>query len=193
MTQRENGILIGTVVDIDDPEKLGRVKLKLPQYDDQETTWARIASPMAGKNRGFFFRPEVFDEVLVGFENGDLRRAYVLGTLWSKVDPPPPRDGHEPQNNWRFVVSRSGHILKFDDTDGAEKIEIVDKSRNHKIVIDSANSKIQIICSSGDVEVSAPSGTFKVDAQTVDIKASGQMSVQACGQLKIQGATVDIN
>src|ERR1051326_3105131 len=101
--QRENGILIGTVLDLADPEKLGRVKLRLPQFDDQQTDWARMASPMAGKDRGFFFQPEVGDEVLVGFENGDPRRAYVLGALWSKVDTPPPRDGNDPQNNWRII------------------------------------------------------------------------------------------
>src|ERR1035441_2936644 len=136
VSQRENGIVIGTVVDLNDPEKLGRVKLKLPQYNDEQSTWARIASPMAGGNRGFFFRPEVQDEVLVGFENGEVRRPYVLGALWSKVDTPPPRDSDDTKNNWRFIVSRSGHILKFDDTSGAEKIEIIDKSGSLKITLD---------------------------------------------------------
>ena len=192
MSQRENGIVIGTVVDLNDPEKLGRVKLKLPQYNDEQSTWARIASPMAGGNRGFFFRPEVQDEVLVGFENGEVRRPYVLGALWSKVDTPPPRDSDDTKNNWRFIVSRSGHILKFDDTSGAEKIEIIDKSGSLKITLDSANSKIQIE-SNGDVEVSAPQGTFKVSAQTVDIEATGQMTLQATGTMTVQGSIVNIN
>jgi uncharacterized protein involved in type VI secretion and phage assembly len=192
VSQRENGIVIGTVVDLNDPEKLGRVKLKLPQYNDEQSTWARIASPMAGGNRGFFFRPEVQDEVLVGFENGEVRRPYVLGALWSKVDTPPPRDSDDTKNNWRFIVSRSGHILKFDDTSGAEKIEIIDKSGSLKITLDSANSKIQIE-SNGDVEVSAPQGTFKVSAQTVDIEATGQMTLQATGTMTVQGSIVNIN
>jgi uncharacterized protein involved in type VI secretion and phage assembly len=192
VSQRENGIVIGTVVDLNDPEKLGRVKLKLPQYNDEQSTWARIASPMAGGNRGFFFRPEVQDEVLVGFENGEVRRPYVLGALWSKVDTPPPRDSDDTKNNWRFIVSRSGHILKFDDTSGAEKIEIIDKSGSLKITLDSANSKIQIE-SNGDVEVSAPQGTFKVSAQTVDIEATGQMTLQATGTMTLQGSIVNIN
>jgi uncharacterized protein involved in type VI secretion and phage assembly len=192
MTQRENGIVIGTVVDLNDPEKLGRVKLKLPQYNDEQSTWARIASPMAGNNRGFFFRPEVQDEVLVGFENGEARRPYVLGALWSKVDTPPPRDSDETKNNWRFIVSRSGHILKFDDTSGSEKIEIIDKSGSLKITLDSANSKIQIE-SNGDVEVSAPQGTFKVSAQTVDIESSAGMTLHASGAMTVQGSTVNIN
>jgi uncharacterized protein involved in type VI secretion and phage assembly len=192
MTQRENGIVIGTVIDLNDPEKLGRVKLKLPQYDDQESNWARVAAPMAGANRGFFFRPEVADEVLVGFENGEVRRPYVLGALWSKVDSPPPHDGDAAANNWRVIVSRSGHTLKFDDTGGAERIEIVDKSKGLKITIDSSSNKIQIE-SSGDVEVSAPQGAFKVSAQSVDIEATGQMKLQAGGIMTVQGATVNIN
>jgi uncharacterized protein involved in type VI secretion and phage assembly len=192
MSQKENGIVIGTVVDLDDPEKLGRVKLKLPQYDDQQSTWARIASPMAGNNRGFFFRPEVQDEVLVGFENGEIRRPYVLGSLWSKVDTPPPRDNDETKNNWRFMVSRSGHIFKFDDTEGSEKIEIVDKSGSLKVTFDSTSSKITIE-SNGDVEIKAPQGAFKVSAQTVDIEASGEMKLQAFADMTVKGATVNIN
>ena len=193
MIQRENGVLIGTVLDLRDPEKLGRVKLRLPQFEDQETDWARVASPMAGKDRGFFFQPNVGDEVLVAFENGDPRRAYILGALWSKVDTPPDRDGADPQNNWRLIKSRSGHIVKLDDKDGAEKIEIIDKSGNHKIVIDTANSKIEIICTMGDMDISAPAGTLKIDAQKIEISATTEMTVQATGNMTVKGATVSIN
>ena len=191
--QRENGILIGTVLDLADPEKLGRVKLQLPQYGDQPTDWARISSPMAGKDRGFFFQPEVGDEVLVAFENGDPRRAYVLGALWSKVDTPPGRDGNDPQNNWRFIKSRSGHVVKLDDTQGQEKIEIVDKKGEIKVILDTANSKLEIICSKGDMDISAPSGTLKIDARSIEISAQAEMKVKAGGTLTIEGATVNIN
>jgi uncharacterized protein involved in type VI secretion and phage assembly len=193
MKQRENGIVIGTVVDLDDPEKLGRVRVQLPQYDDQTTYWARIVSPMAGKQRGFFFRPEPEDEVLIGFENGDPRRAYVLGSVWSKIDPPPPRDGNEPQNNLRLIVTRANHIVRFDDTAGAEKIEIIAKGGKQKIVVDPVAGKVTIECSSGDVEVSAPTGTFKVAAKTVDIQATAQATFKGTSGVTIEGATVNIN
>lgn len=193
MKQRENGILIGTVIDLDDPEKLGRVRARMPQYDDELTDWARLVTPMAGKGRGLFLRPEVGDEVLIAFENGDPRRAYVLGGLWSKVDTPPPDDGNQTQNNWRFVVSRSGHILRFDDTQGAEKIEVIDKSGALKLVVDASGKKIQITCDTGDIELSAPAGTIKLDAKTVAIKSSADATLEATGPLKLKGATVDIN
>jgi phage baseplate assembly protein V len=193
MKQRENGILIGTVMDLDDPEKIGRVKVRLAQYDDVESCWARLVAQMAGKQRGVFFRPEVGDEVLVAFENGDPRRAYVLGALWSKVDTPPPDDGKPVDNNWRLIVSRSGHMLRFDDTKGAEKIEVIDKSGSLKIVIDAAGEKIQITCDKGDVEVKSPSGSITLEAKTIKINATADMSLEAGTQMKIKGKTVDIN
>lgn len=193
MKQRENGILIGTVMDLDDPEQIGRVKVRLAQYNDVESYWARLVAPMAGNKRGLFLRPEVGDEVLVAFENGDPRRVYVLGSLWSKVDVPPPDDGKPTENNWRFFVSRSGHILKFDDTSGAEKIELIDKAGALKIVIDAAGEKIQITCDKGDIEIKAPSGTLTLEAKTVEIKAKSDMSLEAGTQMKIKGQKVDIN
>jgi len=193
VTQRENGVLIGTVSDLQDPEKIGRVRVKLPQYAEQQSDWARIVTPMAGKDRGFFFQPEVGDEVLVVFENGDPRRAYVLGALWSKVDTPPPRDGNDPQNNIRLIKSRSGHKVTLDDTSGSEKIVITDKSGANTLTWDAANNKITIESGKGDMDITAPTGTLSISAKTIEIKASADMTVQASTQLTVKGATVSIN
>jgi len=193
VTQRENGVLIGTVADLEDPEKIGRVRVKLPQYAEQLTDWARVVAPMAGKDRGFFYQPEVGDEVLVAFENGDPRRAYVLGALWSKVDTPPPRDGNDKQNNIRLIKSRSGHIVKLDDTSGSEKIVISDKSGANTLTWDAANNKITIESGKGDLDIKAPAGTLTISAKTVEIKATADMTVQASAQLTVKGATVNIN
>src|ERR1700675_2293120 len=151
-TDRDNGIQIGIVDDLDDPEKLGRVRVKLPHLGDTVSDWAWIVAPMAGKDRGLFLRPEKGDQVLVAFAQGDPRFPYVLGALWSKTDPPPADDGKPVDNNWRFIKSRSGHIVRLDDTSNAEKIDILDESGNLKITLDSANKKIVINNDSGDVE-----------------------------------------
>jgi len=193
VTQRENGVVIGTVSDLQDPERIGRVRVKLPQFDDQQTGWARIVTPMAGKDRGFFFQPEVGDEVLVVFENGDPRRAYVLGALWSKVDTPPPRDGNDPQNNIRLIKSRSGHKVTLDDTSGSEKIVITDKSGANTLTWDAANNKITIESGKGDMDINAPAGTLTISAKTIEIKASADMTVQASAQLTVKGLPVNIN
>jgi uncharacterized protein involved in type VI secretion and phage assembly len=191
--QRENGILIGTVADLEDPDALGRVRVKFPSLADQLSYWAKIAAPMAGNSRGFFFRPEVDDEVLVAFEMGDPRRPYVLGALWSKVDTPPPDDSKPKDNNWRFIKSRSGHILKFDDTKGAERVEIIDKDQRHKIIIDSSGDKIQILCDSGNMEIKATAGKLQIEASEAEIKTTGNMTLQAGGQMTIKGSVVNIN
>jgi len=191
--QQVNGIVIGLVTDLADPDRLGRVRVKFPYLGDQVSDWARLVTPMAGADRGMFFRPEVDDEVLVAFELGDVRRPYILGSLWSATDTPPPDDGQAEQNNWRFIKSRNGHIVKLDDTQGQEKIEIIGSDGQRQIVFDIAGQKIQVTCDTGDIEVSASAGTVKVDAMTVEIKASANMTLQATGTMTIKGATVNIN
>lgn len=188
-----NGVIIGLVKSLKDPDKLGRVKVEYPVHDNNSSDWARLLSPMAGAERGLFFCPEVGDEVLVVFEHGDPRRPYIIGSLWSSKDKPPPNDGNQTENNWRFIKSRSGHIIKLDDTKSKEKIEIIDKDAKHKVIIDSANNKIQVISDNCHVEVNAGTGTVAIQATTVEIKSSGDMTLQAGGSMKIKGSTVDIN
>jgi uncharacterized protein involved in type VI secretion and phage assembly len=189
--QRENGIMVGIVTELEDEDRIGRVRVRFPHLNDQQSHWARIASPMAGKNRGFYLVPEKDDEVLVGFEMGDPTRPYILGSLWSKIDTPPRNDDRPKENNWRFIQSRSGHILKFDDTKGAEKIELIDKDGTRKVIIDSKNGKIQITCEQGEVEVVAKSVSVKADA--VEMHAHRDMTLEAGGNLVIKGKKVDIN
>jgi uncharacterized protein involved in type VI secretion and phage assembly len=192
--QRENGIVIGIVEDLDDQEELGRVRVRYPHLNDEMSDWARVASPMGGKSRGWFLRPERLDEVLVAFEHGDPRRPYIVGALWNKDDPPPADDGKRVDNNWRFFQSRSGHLMKFDDTSGAEKIEIVGKGGDHKLVIDVSGKKIEITCSTGDINVSVPSGKLAIDASTVEIKAKSTMLLDAGTTMTIKGKSmVEIN
>ena len=129
------GVALGVVTNNKDPDKLGRVKVKLPWMDEQaESYWARIVSPMAGKERGFFFLPEVDDEVLVAFEHGDPEHPFVMGALWNGKDKPP-LDNADGKNDVRVIKSRSGHVIRLTDKQGEEKIEIVDKSTKNSIVI----------------------------------------------------------
>src|SRR6516162_486840 len=84
------GLVVGIVTNNKDPDGLGRIKVKFPWLDDKlESWWARLAYPMVGKKMGFFYLPEINDEVLVGFEHGDVRFPYILGSLYNGVDKPP--------------------------------------------------------------------------------------------------------
>src|SRR5262249_20209525 len=97
--QQTNGIVIGIVKTLDDPDRLGRMRVELPHQNDQLSYWAPMVTPMAGAGRGVCFLPEVGEQVLVAFEHGDPRRPYVLGSLWSKVDRRPADDGKPTENN----------------------------------------------------------------------------------------------
>jgi uncharacterized protein involved in type VI secretion and phage assembly len=189
-----NGIVIGVVTDLGDEDSIGRVKVRYPHLSDQTSHWARMATLMAGPNRGAFFKPEKDDEVLVAFEHNDPRRPYILGALWSKVDTPPPDDGDQKKNNWRFFKSRSGHIFRFDDTAGAEKIELIDKDNKLRVTIDSSADDVSVICDSGSVNVTANAGTVRISASNVEIKATRDMTLTAGGTMTIKGTTaVQIN
>lgn len=85
---------------------------------------ARVTTFMAGNQRGAYFMPEVGDEVVVGFEMGDVNRPVILGALWSDVDAPPPGVDPSASNNIRTITSRAGHQITFDDSPGGGKIQI---------------------------------------------------------------------
>src|SRR5437868_30783 len=122
-----NGVVVGIVTNNQDPDGLGRVKVRFPWLSDtDESTWARVAAPMAGKDRGAYFLPEVDDEVLVAFEHGDPRFPYVLGALWNG-NAQPFLTNEDGKNDLRVIRSRSGHTIVLNDKDGEETIEIVDK------------------------------------------------------------------
>ena len=154
---------------------------------------------MAGKERGAFFLPEVNDEVLVAFEHGDINMPYVIGSLWNGVDKPPETNS-DGKNNIRMIKSRSGHIIRLNDKDGEEKIEIIDKSEKNSIEISTKDNKISIK-SDKDIEISAPNGKLTIEAKDIEIKSSAStkveagagMDVKASATMNIKGATVNIN
>lgn len=85
-------------------------------HHDGPSAPARMSSFMAGRGRGAYFHPEVGDEVVVGFERGNLSRPVILGALWSDIDPAPDQADTSSANNVRTIVSRAGHELTFDDS-----------------------------------------------------------------------------
>ena len=186
------GVAVGIVTNNQDPDGLGRVKVTFPWLSDsEESHWARIASFMAGADRGGYFLPEVDDEVLVAFEHGDISRPYVIGALWNGKDQPPASNS-DGKNNVRMIKSRSGHLIKLDDTAGSEKIEILDKGGKNAVIWDAAGNKITVSAGQ-DFEVKAGSGKITLEATTIEIKSSGEIKIEASGNLTIKGATVNIN
>jgi uncharacterized protein involved in type VI secretion and phage assembly len=194
------GVVVGIVTNNKDPKGMGRVRVKLPSIsEDHESQWARVVTPMAGNGRGLYYLPEIDDEVLLGFENGIIDFPYVLGAVWNGKDKPP-ESNSDGKNNMRTMKSRSGHTVRLDDSAGAEKIEIIDKTGNNKIVISSADNTISINADS-DITIQSSRGKLKLNAvgveinSTTDIKiqANTTMDIEATGPTSIKGAVVKIN
>lgn len=194
------GLAVGVVTNNQDPDGLGRVRVRFPWLSaSEESHWARVAVPMGGKDRGVYFLPEVDDEVLVAFEQGDLRLPYVLGALWNGQDAPP-ASNDDGKNNVRLIKSRSGHVIRLNDEDGKETIEIVDKGGKNSILIDTAKNTLTIKTDK-DIVLAAAQGTIKLEAQKIELKSSADtkieagagMDVKASATLNVKGATVNIN
>lgn len=198
-SRRLLGVVVGIVTNNRDPDGMGRVRVKFPWLNDQdESHWARVCSLMAGKDRGAYFLPEINDEVLIAFEHGDRRFPYILGGLWNGKDSPPATND-DGNNDIRLIKSRSGHVIRFNDKNGNETVEIADKNGN-SITYDTANNSLTI-ATKKDITLSAPQGSITLDARTVEIKSSTQtvlqaastMDVKANATMTIKGAMVNIN
>ena len=181
--RRFYGVYEGLVTDLTDPEKEGRVKLKFPWFDDQmETEWCRVRQAYAGNGYGVFFVPEVGDEVLVAFIQGDMRFPVIMGGLYNGKDKPPThRDASKDE---KVIRTKAGHQITLDDSKGAEKITIVDSKEKNRIEIDTANNSIKI---------ESTSGKLVIKANEIEVSANTTLKIEAGGKMDIKGATINLN
>lgn len=181
--------VIGLVTDNKDPDKLGRVKVKLAVLSDRETThWCPILMPGAGTNRGWFFLPEIDDEVLCLFEHGDLDRPVVVGALWNGKDKPP--DNNPGSNPRRMIKSRAGSKITFDDDE--MKLVIEDGEGKGRITLDADGNKIIIEALEGDVCFQAPEGEVRIVAKSAKIQATSNVEVHAQNKMT-WGSKANVN
>jgi len=197
------GMTIGIVTNNKDPDGVGRVRVKFPALSDsEESWWARVVTPGAGSAAGLMFMPQIDDEVLVGFEHGDLRRPFVLGGLWgAKAKPPTAAETFLANNkvvqwglrtmNGTTLGIRSGdspadkhYKLALPDGTthymGSDKTEIV--AMNKSIELRSGQASI-LITDRGDIQIKG--ANIKLEATqgiTVDglsVAAKGKTSLRA--------------
>jgi Rhs element Vgr protein len=217
------GLQIATVASLAvDPDGELRVQVKLPQMAaDQALQWARPLSPDAGAGRGFVFRPEVGDEVVIGFLNDDPRQPLILGALFgSKNKPPQPVQSPDKTNPLRAIVSRAGSRIVFDDKTPALHIETtaageasgeyknkisLDEKAKTITIKDQHNNKIELsdkgisLTSDKDITISAK-GNIKIESQAkLDLQGqrkaslqSTQVEVVAKGKFSAKAGWVDL-
>lgn len=136
-----NGVVVGIVKDLNDPKNLGRIQVYFPWLsENNKSYWARVATLMAGPERGSWFMPEMDDEALVAFEHGDVQHPYIVGFLWNGVDRPP-NDGINA--SVRRLRTVSGHEVEFDDRSGQERI-FIKTNAGHQIEMKDTPGSIHI-------------------------------------------------
>ena len=171
------GLVEALVVDNVDPDQLGRVKVKFPLLPETpESFWARLVMPMAGRERGWMTIPEIGDEVLVAFVHGDINNAIVVGSLYNGVDTPPYAN-EDGENNLRVFQSRSGHRLTFDDTDGAERVELITHNEEIRLIWD-AKEKVISVYSGKDIIIEAKE-TISMKCKDFILEASNSIGVKS--------------
>ncbi len=171
-----HGLQLG-VVDAftEDPDKQLRVKVLLAGIA-QEAVWARLASPEAGKERGYVFQPEPGDEVVVGFFNDDPRQAVILGALYSSKNTLPTAVGKVTKDNiTKAIVTKKGTVIKFLDND-KPAVHIETPAKN-TIVLDDEAQTIRLADQHGNKLTLSKDGITIESAKDVTIKASGNVDI----------------
>jgi uncharacterized protein involved in type VI secretion and phage assembly len=208
------GLHYGVVCQNKDPDKLDRIKIRLPWLDGgdtDQTHWAQLMTPMEGKKFGWYTLPDIDDVVVVMFIDGDISQPVIIGGVWSKPDnsPEPNEDG---KNNFRGYRSRSGHRLILDDSSKV-KVVVADKTTKNMIGIgefdkdgagpnvcaiykppmsgttgvsfSTMEGKMELTCKDGKLVVTAKQN-IKLNAKTtVDIKAGADLSMDGSSSAKL--------
>ena len=200
--QRIYGVTLCRVTSNRDMSGLGRVQLSVPSLPGYQP-WARVAAFDAGSERGAYFIPQVDDEVLVAFNQGDVTDPLVIGTLWNGRDKPPFTGLMDPVQK-RAIRTPGGHEVLIDDSE--QKI-VIKTSGGQKVTL--APDRIELAAgsaakltlrtngtvtleASSQIEIKAP--TVKATATgTLDLKSNGTATLHGASNCAVKGATVNIN
>jgi len=176
-----NSVVLGTVTNNNDPDKLGRVRVKYPALGgDAESPWARIAAPNAGQARGLLMVPQVGDEVVIGFEHDDVHQPYVLGSLWNGQAKP----GDD------LAILDGSFSLQSDQKIAMHAKDAITIKSDKDLTVETTGKVEQ---SSQDAMSLKPSGDMTIDgSQSVTIKGGSSISIEGTSQLEIKCGTAKI-
>lgn len=177
-----SGLQIGVVANFEeDPQKEFRVKVFLPAIDEKEAVWARLATPDAGKDRGYFFRPETGDEVVVGFFNNDPRQAVVVGSMYGSKNAPPADVSMLTADNFKkAIVTKTGTTIGLDD----EKPSVSIATLSQKIRLDGDKEETEITDKHGN--------SITMSKDGIEVKSAKDLIIDASGKIEIKGQKVDV-
>ena len=186
-TARSN--YLAKVVSVNDPENQSRLKIRLLSFDGVDSQdaeiWARVAVPFAGDNRGAFMIPDVDDEVLVVFINGDTRFPIIIGSLWSGRTQVPEQLGGSGDaiDRWSITGKAGTRIAIEEESASSAKVLFTTPNGVNGELTDSGGGKVEFTCSGT---------TLTIDSEGVTIDTPMNLTVQAT-QVKISAAMVTVD
>jgi uncharacterized protein involved in type VI secretion and phage assembly len=177
---------LARVVSVDDPERMSRVQIRLMGCDDAEAQdaapWARVVCPFAGVDRGAFFIPDVDDEVLVVFQNGDPSYPLVLGGLWNGDAAPPAEIGSD-GNRYKVIRSKNGVTVTLDDRSGQERF-IAETPGGQRVTLGDGPGEVLVEDAAGN--------SVKLEASGITVTAAAKVSVHA-SQVEVSAGMVTVD
>jgi uncharacterized protein involved in type VI secretion and phage assembly len=177
---------LAQVVSLDDPERRNRVQVRLVAFDDCPNQgaplWARVVCPFAGADRGAFLLPDLDDEVLVVFQNGDPSYPLVIGGLWNGAATAP-ADIEGGQNRYKVIRSRNGVKLTLDDQQGQERF-VVETPGGQRITLQDGPGSVAIEDSNGN--------SIKLEPAGITITAAAKVAVNAA-QVNVSAGMVNVD
>ncbi|MEG3437614.1 type VI secretion system tip protein VgrG [Pannus brasiliensis CCIBt3594] len=186
-----NGLQIGIVVSNEDPDGEHRVRVKMPLVNEgEEGTWARVASVDAGNGRGFFFRPEIGDEVVLGFFNDDPRQAVILGMLHSSAKAPPltgsdknHRKGYQSRSKMQFFFDDEKKTIRL-ETPAGNKLNLNEEKKELRLEDQNGN---KIVMNSDGIQIQSNKAIVLKVATSVTFESSDSITIKAGNQLTLTG------
>ncbi len=174
---------VAVVKENNDPEGLGRIKVQFHWQEGGETTpWIRLAASAAGSGQGYFFVPEIGDEVIVGFEQNNPSKSFVMGCVYHGKSKP--EGVGDSENNSKVIKTKSGNQIFFNDKGGGEEIKIVNGA--NVIHLNLGGSGKISITSAGDIELSAANISITAE-KNVTINAGTDLTADAGGNMGLNG------
>jgi hypothetical protein len=206
--QKFFGVTVGKVINVVDPLMLGRVQVQLPFIDSLDLSpWARIAQPMAGMLHGTYLIPNLNDEVLVVFEQGDPNAPYVIGSLWNAMAPPPLQS---PLPQIRAIRTLAGNQLVFTEAPPSVTLQTAPTppatlplppspaGPHHTVMLSPAGIQmmspigVQIMSATGLVNIVVGSNVISVSPAGITITGSPNLTLSATGVLNMTAPAINI-
>lgn len=200
------GIVTANYVDKSPGQMPGRVCVEIPVRDAEanELKWARVAMAASGRRWGHYFLPEVGDQVVLAFENGNIERPYVIGCIPMDANQFL-KDSADSDNRYKRIVTKNGNTLQFEDAPAGEgnqdRISLFTSGKKHKLILDNEKGCVVLEDEKGNngIEINSANGNIRVKTEhkltltvgdNIELTMSGETGTVSlkCNKLRMEAA-----